>query len=142
MANELALTAAQISACYPDKAEIVDMIALSTITAGQPIYMSTAGLAAPADANGGGNLTQFRGIALAGAAAGAVVPVLKRGHVYGFTVAAVDCDSAVWLSNTVGRLTVIGAEGISSAIGRVVALPDGNKTRVVYVDAPWSLTQA
>lgn len=142
MANELALTAAKIAPVYPDKCEIVDAIAYETITAGAPMYFTTTGKAGLADANGGGNLTQFMGIALRGATAGEVVPILKRGHCYGFTVSALDGDQAIWLSNTVGRLTANAAEGISVAVGRVVCLTDSDLTKVVYFDMPWSTVQA
>ncbi len=44
--------------------------ALSTITAGQPLYKTAAGLMAPADANGASPLYVVEGIACNGAAAG------------------------------------------------------------------------
>jgi hypothetical protein len=136
MAGELTLTAAQVAAVYPDKAEIVDMIAGATITAGQAVYQTTAGKAGVADANGSGTL-QFRGIALRGGAAGQVIPVLKRGHCAGFSVSATNCDTALYLSDTAGSIAT-SAGSTSIGVGRVVALPDA--TRVVYVEADWLRT--
>lgn len=138
MAGELTVTAAQVAAIYPNKCEIVDMIAAAAIAAGEAVYMTTAGKAGVADANGSGTL-QFRGIALKAAAANQVVPVLKRGWVAGFAVSAVNCDSPLYLSDTAGDIaTSAGSTTIN--VGRVVALPDGNATRVVYIEADWLRT--
>jgi len=132
---DIALTAAQVGACFPDKAEIVDMIAASTITQGQALYQTTAGKAAPADANAGG-LQQFRGIALNGAGAGQAVSVLVRGHIYGFTVSGMNGDAIAYLSDTVGALA--DAAGTMTVIcGRVTCLTDSSLTKVLYIDADW-----
>jgi len=140
MAGELTVTAAQVAAIYPDKAEIVDMIAAAALTAGQPVYMTTTGTVGVADANGSGT-TQFRGIALKAAGAAGVVPVLKKGHCAGFAVSAVNCDSALYLSDTAGSIAT-SAGTLSVQVGRVAALPDGNATRVVYIEADWLRTWA
>jgi len=135
---DIALTAAQVAACFPDKAEIVDMIAASTITQGQALYQTTAGKAAPADANASG-LQQFRGIALNAAGAGQAVSVLVRGHVAGFTVSGMNGDALVYLSDTVGVL----ADGVGTMTvncGRVTCLPDGSLTKVIYICADWLRT--
>jgi hypothetical protein len=50
----IAVTAAQVGACFPDKAEIVDLIAAAAITAGQAVYQDTNGKANVADANASG----------------------------------------------------------------------------------------
>jgi hypothetical protein len=136
MANEIALTAAQVAPVFPDKAEIFDGVALSTITQGQPLYIDpTTGRFAPADANGSG-LQQFRGIALNAAGAGQAVSVLKRGHAYGYTLTSMSYDDPVYLSDTVGRLsTAVGTLTVNC--GRVVALSDSNATKVIYIDADW-----
>lgn len=136
MAGELALTVAQISAVDPAKAEIFDFVATEAIAAGEAVYQATTGKVGVADANGSGK-QQFRGIALRAAAAGQVVPVLKKGRCYGFTVSAVDCDTILYLSDTAGDIAT-SAGTMTVAVGRVVALPDrGNLTRVVYIDADW-----
>ena len=132
---DIALTATQVAACFPDKAEIVDMIAASTITQGQALYQTTAGKAAPADANASG-LQQFRGIALNAAGAGQAVSVLVRGHVAGYTVSGMNGDALVYLSDTVGVLA--DANGTMNVqCGRVTCLPDGSLTKVIFICADW-----
>ena len=135
---DITVTAAQVAACFPDKAEIVDMIAASTITAGQALYQDTNGKCAPADANAGG-LQQFRGIALNGAGAGYAVSVLVRGHVYGFTVSGMNGDALAYLSDTAGALADAAGTMTVNA-GRVTCLTDGNLTKVLYIDADWLRT--
>lgn len=132
MAGELALTAAQIGAVYPDKAEIIDMIATEAIAAGEAVYRLTTGKAGVADANAAGK-QQCRGVALRAAAAGQVVPVLKRGHVYGYTVSGTNADVSLYLSDTAGDIAT-SAGTLTVVVGRVVVLPDGNLTKVVYID--------
>lgn len=133
---DIALTATQIGVVYPHKATIVDMIAAEAITAGQAVYQTAAGKAGVADANVAGK-QQIRGIALKGGAAGAVIPVLKEGHVYGFTVSGEDGDQALYLSDTAGALAD-AAGTLTVVAGRVTALPDGNATKVAYIEAQWS----
>lgn len=138
MAGELALTAAQIAAVYPDRAEIYDVIAAATIAAGEAVYFDSNGKGNVADANGSGTL-QFRGICLRAVTAGQVFPLLKRGHCYGYTVSAINGDTVLYLSDTAGDIaTSAGSTTIN--VGRVVALPDGNNTKVVYIDADWLRT--
>lgn len=134
---DIALTAAQIAPVIPQKAEIIDLIAAAAITAGQAVYINSDGKAAVADASAAGT-AQFRGIALKAAGAGAAVPVLKSGMVYGFTVSSLDGDAAVYLSDTAGALaTTAGDATVDVIIGRVVALSDSSLTKVIYVDADW-----
>lgn len=136
--TDIALTAAQIAPVDPDEAQIFDFIAAATITAGQAVYITSAGKVNLADANGSGTL-QFRGIALRGGAAGQAIPVLKRGRVYGFTVSAVAYDAALFLSDTAGALgDSAGSTSINA--GRVVPLSDSNLTKVVYIEADWLRT--
>jgi hypothetical protein len=127
MAN-IALTAAQIAPVYPHDAEIYPFRAASAITAGQPLYQTTTGTVAPADANAAG-LQQAIGVSLNAAAAGEPVSVLIRGHVAGFTVAAVNCGTVIFVSDDVGKFEdATGTLGVP--VGRVVALEDG--TRVIF----------
>lgn len=136
--TDIALTAAQIAPVDPDEAQIFDFIAAATITAGQAVYITSAGKVNLADANGSGTL-QFRGIALRGGAAGQAIPVLKRGRVYGFTVSAVAYDAPLYLSDTAGALgDSAGSTSINA--GRVVPLSDSNLTKVVYIEADWLRT--
>jgi len=132
---DITVTAAQVAVVYPEQAEIVQMIAAAAITAGQAVYtVASTGKAGIADANDSGK-EQFRGIALNAAAAGGGVSVLKKGHVYGFTLSG-NYDSAAYLSNTAGALAD-AAGTMTVNCGRVVGLPEANATKVLYVEADW-----
>lgn len=134
----IAVTAAQVAAVYPDKSEIYTFIAGATITQGQLVCITIAtGKLDVADANGAGNLTQLRGVALNGGAAGQAINVLKRGFVYGFTVSGVAYDAVLYLSDTVGQLDD-AAGSMTVQAGRVLPLPDSpTLTKAVYFDVRW-----
>jgi len=137
MANEIALTAAQVEVIHPEYAVIYPFYTVEAVTQGQALYFVAAtddvGIA---DADDSGK-EQFRGIALQAAAAGQVVDLLKTGYVAGFTVSGMSNDDPVYLSNTVGRLsTAVGTMTVNC--GRVVAMTDKDRTLVLYVDANWN----
>ncbi len=132
---DITVTAAKVGVVYPDNAEVYDYLAAEAITAGQAVYMLTAaGTVGVADANVA-NKQQIRGIALNAAGAGQAVSVLKRGQVYGFTLAG-DYDSLAYLSDTAGKLAD-AAGTLTVHAGRVVGLPDNSTTKVLYVNADW-----
>jgi hypothetical protein len=138
---DITVTAAQVGLVFPEKAEVYDFIAAATITAGQVVYQDSAGKANLADANGSGTV-QARGIALNGGGAGQAISVLKKGHVYGFTVSGVAYDDPVYLSNTAGALAD-AAGGTSVICGRVVSLTNGTTlTKVLHVEFDWLRTWA
>lgn len=124
-----------VSLVFADKAEIVDMIAVEAITAGQPVYRTSAGKAGIADANAAGK-QQFRGIALKDVAAGKPVPVLKRGYLSGFALSGVAYDGAVYLSDTAGSLAD-AAGTMTVNCGRVHGMTDPDITKILYVEADW-----
>ena len=133
---DITCTAAQVAPVFPDEAEIFDFVAAAAITAGAPAYITSAGKVDNADANGSGTDT-FRGIALSTVGAGQPVSVLKKGHVYGYTLSGA-YDSLVYVSNTAGALAD-AAGGTSLIVGRVVPLSDTpNYTKVLYVQASWA----
>lgn len=134
---DLTLTAAQVGPVFPSEAEIFDMIAAVAITQGQAVYQNSAGKAALADADAGSGAEQFRGIALNGAGVGQAVSVLKRGHLYGFTLTALAYDGPAYLSNTAGALADTPSTTNAVRAGRVTAMSDANLTKVLYVDAQW-----
>jgi len=136
---EISLTAAKVAAVY-DHADIIDMIAAEAITAGQAVYQTTAGKAGVADVGVAGK-QQFRGIALKTVGAGQSVPVLKRGHIEGFAVSTLNGDDVAYLSNVAGGLRTTAAT-LTVQAGRVTCLPDGNLTKVLYIEADWSRTWA
>ena len=132
------VTAAEVAACYPDEAEILDVIAYETVTAGAPAYQTSAGTFGLADANGSGT-RQFRGIFLTGGGAGQAVSLLKRGHCYGYTLSGIAYDGLAYLSDTVGRIDdSVGTLTVN--VGRVVALPNADLTKVLWVEADWLRT--
>lgn len=132
---DITVTAALVGRVDPETDEVYDFIAGVTITAGQAVYLdATTGRLGLADANDAGK-EQFRGIALNGGGAGQAITVLKRGRVYGFTLAGA-YDSRAYLSNTAGALA--DAVGVMTvACGRVVPLSDSTPTKVLYIEADW-----
>jgi len=130
---DLTIGANGISLVFSNEAEIQDMIAVEAITAGQPVYQTSAGKAGVADANAGGK-QQFRGIALKTTAAGKACPVLRRGHLAGYVLSGVAYDGIVYLSDTAGSLAD-AAGTMSVNCGRVVALPDPDLTKILFVQA-------
>lgn len=132
--SDITVTAAKVGVTFPDKAEIFDFVAAETITAGQAVYVTSAGKVGVADANASGK-QQCRGIALNGGGAGQAISVIKRGHVSGFTLAGA-YDSLAYLSDTAGALAD-AAGTMSVPVGRVVPLSDASLTKVLYVDARW-----
>ena len=132
---DITVTAAKVGVCDPLKAEIFPFEAAETITAGQAVFVDTNGKIQLADANASGE-QQCAGIALNGGGAGQAIDVLKRGRVYGFTLAGA-YFSAAYLSDTAGALgTTAGTMTVN--MGRVVPLSDSDKTKVLYVDASWA----
>lgn len=129
MAN-IALTAAKIAPIFtdPGNCEIYQVTAGETITAGQALCWHTTTHMLLADGDDAA-LDEPMAIALEGALAGEVIRVLKRGLVYGYTVAAVNVGTKVRLSNTPGTMEDAGA---GELCGCVWALADG--TRVIYFD--------
>lgn len=143
MANEVALTVAQIGACDPTKADIKSYIAASAITKGEAVAIDTAGKVVPADAStGGAHLIQFRGIALCAAAAGAPCDVLHEGEVYGYTVSALNVGAILYLSNTVGDLSTVAGD-VSVICGVVSVLNDvPTFTKVARIVTTWTTVWA
>jgi hypothetical protein len=132
----VALTATQISPAdtTPD---IVSVILTASVTAGQAAYQLTTGKFGIADANDSGK-QQFRGIFLQAGAAGQVVPLLRRGLCYGFTVSGLNADDPLYLSDTAGALDT-AAGTMTVVCGRVTAMTDtGTLTKVVFINAEWT----
>ena len=135
---DIALTAAKIAPVFPEQAEIFDMIAGATITAGQAVYLGTTGVLAVSDATTSGGAPYFDGIALTGGGAGQAISVLVRGHVAGFTVASTNVGTALHLSETAGALADAAPAGTGTdvKVGKVFALSDATPTRVVFIGGP------
>lgn len=128
---DLTVTASKVAPLNPLASEFITFIAASTITAGQPCYQTSAGKAAPADANAAG-LQQVRGIAVNAAAAGQPVDLIIKGLLGGFTISQA-YDTQLFLSDTVGAIA--DAAGTKSVpVGRVVGLTDKAVTKAIFVD--------
>jgi hypothetical protein len=138
---DIALVAANIARVFPQSDEVSDFVAAATITAGQALYLTSAGKVDLYDSNGSGTL-QFLGVALNGGGAGQAISVLKRGFVYGFTISGLAYFAPVYGSNTAGAFA--DAAGSSSLVtGRVLALPNSSLyTKVLYVQASWNVVSA
>jgi hypothetical protein len=131
--GDIVVTAAQVAVCYPEKAEIWPGIAGVTITAGQAVYMIIAsGKLGLADEDASAEASWVYGIALNGGGAGQAINVLRRGHVYGFTVSGLAYALTVALSNTAGALLDTGSG--ANVVARVVPLTDASMTKVLFVD--------
>lgn len=132
---DITVTAAQVGRVYPNDDEVFPGKLGATTTAGQVLNLDTDGTFGIADANGSGNELQPRCIALEGGAAGAWVPMMKRGWLEGFDVSSQNYDAALYSSNTAGALAD-SAGGTTAVCGRVVLGPDS--TKLIYVDFAWT----
>lgn len=129
----IALTAALVSRVFPQDDEVISVKLAETVTQGAPAYQTTSGTYGLADANAAGK-QQFRGVFLEAGAAGDVVPMLKRGWLYGYTLGTI--ETPIYLSDTVGVFD--DAAGTMTVVcGRVCTLPDAS-TKILYVEARWT----
>lgn len=132
---DLALTAAQIAVVFPKKAEVYIKTCAETITAGQSLFQDTDGKVQLADADAAGE-QQTRFLALQGGGAGDSISVLKRGHVYGFTITQA-YDAPIFQSDTTGALAD-AAGTLEVPVGIVDGIDQGGTiTKVLYFDARW-----
>jgi hypothetical protein len=129
--SAITLTAAKIAAQLDTKTR--SYIAAEALTAGQAVYMATAGTVGVADANTGGK-EQFAGIALYAAAAAEAVTIAYHGIVDGFAPAG-NCGSLLYLSDTAGGLDTAASGSMTVAVGKVILRSDGTKT--IYFDVQW-----
>lgn len=139
--GDIAVTAAQVAPVFPEKAEIFTGIAGATITAGQVVYgIISSGLLGLADENASAEASAALGIALNGGGAGQAIDVLRKGHVYGYTVSGLAYWLACSLSNTAGALLDTGAT--TNILARVEPLSDASLTKVLYVDCTLGMPTA
>lgn len=136
--TDITVTAANVARVFPQSDEVYDFVAAATITAGQALYLTSAGKVDLYDSNGSGTL-QFLGVALNGGGAGQAISVLKRGFVYGYAITGLAYFAPVYGSNTAGAFAD-AAGGSSIITGRVLALPNSSLyTKVLYVQASWNV---
>lgn len=109
------------------------LIAAETITAGQPLYKTAAGLLGVADANASGK-QQYRGTSINGGAAGTPIMYAYFGPVEGLDLSALDVGALVYLSDTAGGFDT--APGTMTVpVGRVDMRDDG--TKFLFTDVNW-----
>ena len=143
MANESALTEAQIGLVDPINSRVKSYIAGAAITKGEAVAQATDGKIHPADAStsGGYLFEQVKGIALNAGGAGQAIDVLWDGEVYGYTVSGLNCGDLIYLSDTEGRLsTVLGTGDVW--MGRVTCLADKNLTKVAHIQIIYAEAKA
>ena len=133
----LAITVAKISPVKPEDAEIVQVIAAETVTAGQPLFIDSNGKGQLADANAAGE-RQVRCLTLEAAVANQSVSCLKRGFVEGFTLTSQAFDDPIFLSDTVGELAdAAGTVTVPVGLVAPIAKDAGTISKVLYFDARW-----
>lgn len=138
---DIALTAAKISLVFdPNMAGTIvrSYIAGVAISAGQTIYVTSAGVAGVCDANDSGK-EQFRGIALETVGAGQAVDVCQEGLLEGFTIAGLAYDALVYQGDTAGALADAASSTKTVKAGRVTPMPTrdsaGAVKKVLHVKA-------
>lgn len=132
---DIALTSAQVRAINPDEAEFHNAEAGEALTKGDIVYFNTAGKAIKADGSAAGT-ANARGVAMETVGSGQAVSILKRGLCAGFTVAALNADVQVFISDTAGKLADAGGT-VAVPAGRVAIMLDKDNTKVVYFDFDW-----
>jgi hypothetical protein len=121
---------------FPFKAVIHTVIAGAAISAGQPVYVDSNGVAQLGDASAAGTAT-VKGLALQTVGAAQGLNILKEGHVEGCGVSGLAYSALVYLSDTAGALAD-GAGTVTKVIGSVVPVTDKDLTKVLYVDLDWA----
>lgn len=125
---EIALDTTLIRPVYPlnpGRCEMYTMIATEAIEKGEALYILAAGTVGIADGNDN-DKDEAQFVSMHKVAAGSELSCLRRGPVFGFTVAAVDCGKVIHLSDTPGDFQVDAGD---EPVGRVMNI-DG--TRVIY----------
>ena len=138
MANEVALTAAQVGLVDPTKANVKAYLAGETITKGQLVAVNTDGTVYKADGTAANYLAQqIVGVALNGGGAGQAIDVCQDGELYGFTVSGLNVGALLYAHDTAGVIS--SAAGTKTAyVGRVSALADKGTTNVIRIQTIFS----
>lgn len=132
--GDIALVAAKIAPVFtdPGHCEIYQVECGETITAGKILCWDTDGQVILADGDTAA-LDEPVGVALQGGLAGEVIPMLVRGCVYGFTVAAINTGVILTLSDT--DFGIMESAGTGEHCARVWALSGGTTADyVVFFD--------
>lgn len=125
---------------------IATRIAQTTITAGQAVCLTSAGKVRPAyvdSAKADSEALQFRGFALADAAAGQPVPVLESGLLSGYDLSALNVGAKLYLGAAQGAVYDTPDANGTSPVGVVDAIPmtGGSPAKVIRVIVDWLTTR-
>lgn len=130
---DIAKVGAKIGNARPNISVVVPLVAAEEIDRGEAVYVDTNGKAALADASSAGTAVCV-GIALQDVAAGQSVDILVMGMVSGFTISGLAYGALVKVSDTAGALDNGGSPTVSAPVGRVFALSDGDRSKVLFVN--------
>lgn len=137
MAN-LTATASQVSIVNETEPEIRTYIAAAAITAGQAVYLNSAGKVDLARGNAVGTAGCV-GLALNTTGANQAVAVLQRGAFTGFDLSGMAYGAKAYVSSAnagaVADTIVSGSGNVVTPVGQVVSMSDPpDYTKVLWVD--------
>lgn len=142
----LAPTAARVAPVNDTQYVARTYIAAAAITAGQVVYINSAGKAALARGNALGTMQGLAGIATHNAGANQPVEVLSHGALEGMGVGALAYALPIYVSSaTAGSLddaAVTGSGNVAVVIGRVAPMSGPGLEKVLWVDIPLSALYA
>ncbi len=134
---DLVSTAASVRDASPvNMALKTQLLAGVAITAGQFVAINSSGNAILADASAAGTAVTI-GVALETVSVGQVVPILVYGYVGGFTLSQA-YNTLIFTSDTAGA-AADAAGTVDAPIGRVWALTDADRTKVLFVNCAYNL---
>lgn len=134
---DLVSTAAKVRDASPVGQSLkTQLIAAVAVTAGQFIYINSSGNGALADASAAGTAVAI-GVALETVSIGQVIPILVTGYVGGFTLSQA-YSALISLSDTAGA-AADAAGTVAAPIGRVWALTDAARTKVLFINCAYNL---
>ena len=130
-------TEAQVELIDPASCETYPAISAVALTKGQLVYLNSSGKYALAD---GASATTMKmmGVCLSTVDANRPITILKRGHMYGYTVSGMAYTALVYVSDTDGAADT-AAGTVSRVIGSIVPKTDPSLTKVVYFDFDWKV---
>lgn len=123
---DIVVTAANVGLTYPEKSRgrTFSHKAGVAITAGQVVYLTSAGTLALADASASGTAKPHF-VALDSGGAGQTIRVVEAGVIAGYTFSQ-DIGATIYLSDTAGAFAD-AAGTVSAVAGRVTCTTSGDK---------------
>ena len=130
----ITVTKEQVAPVNGRDAEIIPVIAGESIDYGDPVFIKTTTGKAFKTLAAAAGTAKFAGFSLSKAGAGQAIDVLKKGWLFGWTLAG-DYGAIIYAGNTGGADTAAGTVSLQIAV--IVPLTDPALTKVLYVDANW-----